>query len=68
MCSSCVCRKTQGDTIICDQLQQQSYLHLDNCMTSNSSYLSVQGSDGISFGCPYVHYSNIVNHIHSSST
>ena len=63
LCSSCVCRKTFGDIVICDQLQQQSYLRLDNCMTSNNSYPSVQGSDAISFGgCPYVHYSNIVNH------
>ena len=62
VCSPCVCRKPHGETVTCDQLQQQSYLQMDNCMTYNSNYSSVQESDGVSFGsCPYVYYSNIVN-------
>ena len=61
--SPCVCRKPIGDGVICDQLQQQSYLLINNCMTYNGSYSSVQESDSISFGgCPYAYYSNIVNH------
>ena len=64
-CSHCVCRKSVAhvDDILCDQMQQQSYLLLGNCMTYNSSSSDEQESDAISFGgCPYVYYSNIVSH------
>jgi len=62
-CSHCVCRKGITDLIICDQVQQQAYLHLGNCMTYNSSYSDISDPDATSFGgCPYVYYSNIVNH------
>jgi len=64
-CSHCVCRKRVAhvDDILCDQMQQQSYLLLGNCMTYNSSSSDEQESDAISFGgCPYVYYSNIVSH------
>jgi len=61
--SHCVCRKGITDLIICDQVQQQSYLHLGNCMSYNSSYSDKSDPDAISFGgCPYVYYINIVNH------
>ena len=48
---------------MCDQVQQQSYLVLGYCMTYNSSYSDKSDPDAISFGgCPYVYYSNIVDH------
>ena len=67
-CSHCVCRKSvvrvDGiDSVVCDQMQQQSYLVMGKCMTYNSSCPDEQGSTAVSFGgCPYVYYSNIVNH------
>jgi len=64
-CPHCVCRKSVAhiDDILCDQMQQQSYLLLGNCMTYNSSSSDEQESDAISFGgCPYVYYRNIVSH------
>ena len=63
-CSHCVCRNSSiTDPVLCDQVQQQSYLLLGFCMTYNSSYSDKSDPDAISFGgCPYVYYSNIVNH------
>ena len=51
------------DVIICDEKLQESYLLLAHCMTYNSSYSGEQESKAISFGgCPYVYYSNLINH------
>ena len=64
-CSHCVCRKSVAhvDGVICDQMQQQSYLVLGKCMTYNDSCSDEQESNAISFGgCPYLYYSNIVTH------
>ena len=62
-CFPCVCNKDFGDTVICDEKLQESYLHLGYCMTYNSSSSDEQESNAISFGrCPYVYYNNnIVN-------
>ena len=62
-CPHCVCRKSIRDIVICDQVQQQSYLALGHCMTYNSSCSDKPDPDAnaISFGtCPYVYYSNII--------
>ena len=62
-CSPCVCKKDFGDVVICDEDLQESYLLLGNCMTYNSSSSDEQESNALLFGaCPYVYYSNIVNH------
>ena len=48
---------------MCDQVQQQSYLALGHCMTYNSSCSDKSDANAIFFGaCPYVYYSNIVDH------
>jgi len=63
--SHCVCRNISSiaDVVICDQVHQRAYLKLSYCMTYNSSYSDISDPDAISFGgCPYVYYSNIVNH------
>ena len=61
-CPRCECKENFGDVVICDEKLQESYLHLDNCMTYNNSSSDEEGSDAISFGsCPYVYSSNIVN-------
>jgi len=44
---------------------QEPYLQMDHCMTYNSSYSNEQEFNAISFGtCPYVYYSNIINHVY----
>ena len=54
-CSHCVCRNSSTDVVICDQVQQQSYVKLGFCMTYNSSYSDKSDPGAISFGgCPYV--------------
>jgi len=61
-CSHCECKKDIGDTVICDEKLQESYLGLGTCITYNSSSSDEQESNAILFGgCPYV-YGNIVNH------
>ena len=57
-----MCRKSVHG-VVCDQMQQQSYLVLGKCMTYNDSYSDEQESNAISFGgCPYLYYSNIARH------
>ena len=47
--------------VVCDQIQQQSYLKLGKCMTYNSNYSDEEDSDAISFGgCPYVYYNSSI--------
>ena len=64
-CPHCVCRirKSITDLVMCDQVQQQSYLEFGYCMTYNSNCSDKSDPDAISFSsCPYVYYSNIVDH------
>ena len=57
-----MCRKSVHG-VVCDQLQQQSFLVLGKCMTYNDSCSDEQESNAISFGgCPYLYYSNISRH------
>ena len=65
--SHCKCKENFGDVVICDEKLQESFLQLGNCMTYNSSCCDTYGQESnaiiLSFGaCPYVYYSNIVNH------